>query len=292
MPTPLPSPETPLRPSTSGVGRAVRPLADLHPLVRLEPGRFLMGSPESEIGRKESEGPQHWVTISRPFFLGETEVTQDLWARVMGNNPAAFRGCGLTCPVQNISWSEALVFCNRLSEMEGLSPCYRTVAESPEEVSDCTGYRLPTEAEWEYAARAGRATMPEITETECGPDENLQAVAWYCGNSAVTYADCVSLADAGGPTCAGVHPARTKPANPWGLYDMQGNVFEWVWDREGPYPGAAATDPRGPETGAQRMMRGGSWRALARHCRAANRRANSPDYRMSVIGLRLARNAP
>ncbi|MDP8222750.1 MAG: formylglycine-generating enzyme family protein [Candidatus Lernaella stagnicola] len=274
---------------------AAAPVSDTIDFVRLPAGRFVMGSPAGEPGRDEDESPAHAVAISRPFLLGRTEVTQAQWRRVMGENSSAFFACGDACPVEDISWFEAVDFCNRASQLESLTPCYERDGDAVAFDADCTGYRLPTEAEWEYAARAGAATAlwnGPLAETECGPDKKLNRAGWYCGNSKVSYAGCLSAADGGGAACSGTHPAGEKNANPWGLVDMNGNVMEWVWDWHAPYPEGEVTNPRGPAEGEHRVLRGGGWRSLARHCRAANRRTNVPSYKMSVIGFRVARNAP
>ena len=266
----------------------------VYAMVRIAPGSFMMGSPGAELGRDEDER-LHRVTITRAFDLGKNEVTQALWKTVMGSNPSAFGACGTDCPVENISWLDAVEFCNRLSQRAGLTACYSGEGDGLRYDPACTGYRLPSEAEWEYAARAGASTAVfggELTVTDCRLDPALDAVGWYCGNSAVTYAPCLSAADGGGAACSGTHAVGRKKPNAWGLHDMHGNATEWVWDRFGPYPDEAVSDPLGPPTGQQRVLRGGGWRALAQHCRAANRRVNKPDYHMSVLGVRLARNAP
>ena len=157
----------------------------------------------------------------------------------MGNKPSdCDYGCGDKRPVQNINWFDAVEYMNKLSEREGLMPCYRRTGQEVEWDRSCTGYRLPTEAEWEYAARAGT-----VTAYSFGDDASeLGEYAWYSRNAE-----------------GQVREVGTKRANPWGLYDMHGNVWEWVWDWHGPYGAQAATDPTGPEDGSLRVLRGGSF---------------------------------
>jgi formylglycine-generating enzyme required for sulfatase activity len=234
-------------------------------LVLIPPGEFLMGSPESEADRdSRDEGPQHRVRITRPFWLGVHEVTQGEYQRVMeNNNPSWFSRSGggkdrisgdtRRLPVENVSWHEAEEFCRRLSELGDEKAAGRR-------------YRLPTEAEWEYACRAG-------TTGDYGGTGNLGEMGWYDGNS-------------GGRT----HPVAQKRANGWGLYDMHGNVWEWVqdwWYRV--YTTDGVTDPMGPETGSYRVLRGGSWGTYAKHARSAYRYYGYPGLRNSNIGFRLAR---
>jgi formylglycine-generating enzyme required for sulfatase activity len=264
-------------------------------LIEVPAGTFRMGSSLTEVGRDSDESPVHVVTISRLFLLGETEVTSGLWRQVMGAKPSLFAACGPDCPVVDVTWYDAVAFCNKMSENEGFSKCYSGDGPATTYDQNCTGFRLPTEAEWEYAARAGSLTsLPtgDLTDQHCGVDANLDQLGWYCGNAEVTYEGCRSAADGGGPECAGIHPAKEKKPNSFGFYDMNGNAFEWVWDWFGPFTEDAATDPTGPPTGELRVLRGGGWRSLAIHCRSANRRTNEPGYRMSIIGLRVARNAP
>jgi formylglycine-generating enzyme required for sulfatase activity len=175
----------------------------------------------------------------------------------MGNHPSYFINCGDNCPVEQVSWYDVQAFITELNKRgEGT-------------------YRLPTEAEWEYAARAGSTTAfanGGISVLECSYDPNLDAMGWYCGNS-------------GSKT----HPAAQKLPNAWGLYDMHGNVWEWCQDWYGIYPSGAVLDPTGPSSGANRVIRGGSWYHYARSCRSAFRGSFSPGDRRYLLGFRLAR---
>ena len=228
--------------------------------VRIEPGTFTMGSPTGESGR-ETDETQHSVTLTRAFCMEATEVTQGAWLAEMGSNPALFQDCGLDCPVEQVSWSDVVYYANVLSQREGLAECY---VGSTFAGLDCTGYRLPTEAEWEYAARAGS------TAATYGP---LDSVGWYEGNSGAT-----------------THAVGGKTPNPFGLYDMLGNVREWTGDWYGPYP-VTATDPTGTAAGTYRSFRGGSWFHFADIARAANRLGGTADFRVDNIGFRLVKTA-
>ena len=229
--------------------------------VRIAPGTFLMGSPTGEDGRNDNE-TQHSVTITRAYCMKATEVTQGEWQAVMGSNPSAVKSCGANCPVEQVSWDDAIGYANALSGRDGLPECY---AGSSFKGLGCGGYRLPTDAEWEYAARAG---------TTAATYGNLDSVAW-----------CVE--NAGSAT----HPVRQKQPNAWGLYDMLGNVWEWTGDWYAPYPGTV-TDPVGIAEGSRRVFRGGSWYDGARNARAACRFHYTPYLRNSGLGFRLARTAP
>ncbi|MCY2953677.1 MAG: formylglycine-generating enzyme family protein [Planctomycetota bacterium] len=224
--------------------------------VQIPAGKFLMGSPETEKDRRVLRVPynndevQLDVTISKPFYMGVTEVTQKQYAAVMGDNPSNFKGDDL--PVENVSWNDAVKFCATLSQKEGAGK----------------HYRLPTEAEWEYACRAGTKTRFGFGNN----DGDLDDYAWYRSNS-------------GSKT----HPVGGKKANAWGLYDMHGNVWEWCADWYGDYPGGDATDPSGPATGTSRVLRGGSWYCFPVYCRAAFRHRYSPDLQfIDLIGFRVA----
>ena len=219
------------------------------PVVFLLPGSFMMGSPETETDRQTDE-VQHLVTLTRPFALAQTPCTQWQWEAVMGSNPSNFKGKDR--PVEQVSWEEAVAFCRKLTlkqQQEGV------LAEGWE-------WRLPTEAEWEYAARAG---------TTGARHGELDAIAWHLDNS-------------GGET----HAVKGKQANAWGLYDMLGNVWEWCADWNGDYPTGSVTDPTGPSSGSNRVVRGGGWGLDARYARSADRRRNGPGFRHNLLGFRPA----
>ena len=285
---------------------------DAHPVsagyVRVEPGTFQMGSPMGEPGRHVSEA-QHAVTLTRAFAVKETEVTQGEWFARMGARPSFFTRCGDACPVESVSWYDALAYCNALSRAEGLPLCYADAEGADYDAVDaenrvpptwrggpgCTGYRLPTEAEWEYAARAGTTEATyngAVGDVYCGPSAALDPIAWACGNSAVTYEGCWNASAWGGPECAGTHPVAGRRPNPWGLHDTLGNVWEWVWDRYGEGLTDAPQDPTGPMTGERRVFRGGAWGVTVRGVRAARREREYPERRVSSIGIRPVRSLP
>ena len=212
-------------------------------------GNFMMGSPAYEFDRDSDEN-QHRVTLTKGFYMQTTEVTQGQWKAVMGNNPSDFSNCGDDCPVENVSWNDVQEFIVKLNRKEGGSR-----------------YRLPTEAEWECAARAGSTTR------FCFGDDHDRLVeyGWYDTNS-------------GGKT----HAVALKKPNAWGLYDMHGNVYEWCQDWHGDYPSRSVTDPTGPSSGSDRMDRGGGWGVNARRCRSADRDGYGPSVRYGILGFRLA----
>jgi len=235
-------------------------------------GCFMMGSPLDETYRRRDED-QHQVTLTYDFKIQATEVTQDQFEALLGYNPSGFKACGGDCPAEYLSWHEALLYCNALSVEEGIEECFDCTGTAPDvecdlkpryaKPQDCPGYRLPTEAEWEYAIRAGTLTSfysGDILEPEGRwPDFNLDLIGWYFANADVSYTPCEDLSwKEDGPTCAGTHPVGLKQANGWGLYDMSGNVWEWIWDRYGDY-GGDATDPAGPAARPDRVIRGGSY---------------------------------
>ena len=217
--------------------------------VWIEPGTFEMGSPMGEPDRYDNE-TQHTVTLTQGFWLSDHEVTQAEFQAVMGNNPSWFKGVEL--PVEQVSWYEAMLYCQKLTERERAAG--RITAQQ--------AYRLPTEAEWEYAARAG------TTGIRYG---ELDGIAWHNGNS-------------GRQT----QPVKQKQPNPWGLYDMVGNVLEWCGDWYGEYPIGAAIDPVGPRSGSGRVVRGGSWYSVAGLARSAKRNGRVPGNSDVVLGFRPA----
>ncbi len=223
----------------------------------IPPGRFQIGSPENEVGREDDEGPLHEVTISQGFWLAETPCTQALWEEVMGDNPSRFESADR--PVENVSWDDCQEFLQRLGQhAPGLDA------------------RMPTESEWEYACRAGTETSTWVGDLTLRGENDapeLDAIAWYGGNSGQ----------------AGTRPVRGRNANPLGLHDMLGNVWEWCADWHGMYDTAPVIDPRGPSLAASRVLRGGSWNSDARDVRAARRGADVPVLRYSDVGFRLAR---
>ena len=246
-------------------------------MVKIEAGRFQRGSPESEAERENYERV-HEVVISEAFLVGRYEVTQGLWSEVMGNNPSRFKECGEKCPVENVSWREAVEFCNRLSEREGLNPAYRMQGE--EKVSwdrNANGYRLPTEAEWEYACRAG--TKSPFNTGRCLAAEEAN----YNGNYPLKGCEKEKYREK-------TVKVGTFPPNAWGLYEMHGNVWEWCWDRYGVYPSGSMTDPDGPAGGSLRVLRGGSWGSYGRYCRSTSRNGNVPGNCYDVLGFRLFRS--
>jgi formylglycine-generating enzyme required for sulfatase activity len=233
-------------------------------LVWIAPGTFTMGSPRSEVGsegdHQEWEGPQTVVTISKGFWLGKTLVTQKQYKAVIGRGPSTQGSTGPyllytgpDSPVETVSWDDAMAFCQKLTDQE------RAAGHLPKDFI----FTLPTEAQWEYACRAG------TTGARYG---NLDYIAWYAGNSGKT-----------------THPVARKQPNAWGLYDMLGNVFEWCSDwyyiR---HPGGKVTDPVGPLLGDWRVIRGGCWLTPADDCRSAYRDCGGHEYRNSCIGFRLA----
>ena len=227
----------------------------------IPPGEFLMGSPEGELGR-DGEETQHRVTLTKGFWMGKYEVTQEQWQAVMDNNPSKFNGKNL--PVEQVSW-------NMIAGAGGFLEKANHHATSGER------FHLPTEAQWEYACRAGTKTSlnngKDIT-TDKGDCRNLNEVAWYSTNS-------------GGKT----HPLGRKKANTWGLCDMHGNVWEWCKDWKGAYPMGVVTDPQGADSSSNRVVRGGSEGNGALHCRAACRFNYDPSSSGVSFGFRLARSS-
>jgi formylglycine-generating enzyme required for sulfatase activity len=215
-----------------------------------------MGSPDSDAAARPDEKPQHQVRISRPSYLGICEVTQGQFEKVVGTNPSHYKESGADAPVETVSWDDTQRFCRKLSELAA-------------EQAAGWRYRLPTEAEWEYACRAGS------TSRFCGGDgdDGLDAYAWSNENSGLK-----------------THPVGQKKPNAWGLYDMHGNVWEWCadWYDERYYTASPSSDPQGPSSGLFRVYRGGCWGLMPRDCRSSNRYRDSRGFRLSNLGFRVA----
>jgi formylglycine-generating enzyme required for sulfatase activity len=272
------------------------PTVSLVEMVRVTGGTFTMGSPDTETDRSSNE-TQHQVTLTAGFYIGKYEVTQKQYETVMGSLPSSLSsgsyGKGDNYPVYYVSWYDALVFCNKLSVMEGLTPAYSINGKTnPNEwgavptssdatwndvviVAGSTGYRLPTEAQWEYAARGGQSANGY--KVYSGSD-TIDDVAWYSGNNG-----------ASGTATYGTKQVGTKAANELGLHDMSGNVYEWCWDWYRTYPTTAQTDPVGASSGSDRVGRGGGWYSTAQFARSAYRDVIDPYYRSSNLGFRLLR---
>ena len=250
--------------------------------VRIPAGRFQMGSDGWWWdSARTDERPAHEVTISRPFYLGKHEVTQGQWKAVMGSNPSKQKMCGEDCPVDNVSWNDTQRFIRILNE-QARGQGYH--------------YRLPTESEWEYAARGGTVEdTPKGNLKILGMNNApvLNDIAWYGGNSGFGIwmrFDCSDWPEKQYPSrWCGPNPIGRKWANPWGLHDMLGNVWEWVWDWYGDYPGEPVRDPRGPGTGWERVIRGGSWRSGALQARSPYRGKERPYLAFGSLGFRLLR---
>lgn len=253
---------------------------------RLIPGgTFQMGSPDSESWRSEDEA-QHTVTVS-DFYMGQYEVTQAEYEQVMESNPSHFSGENL--PVENMTWMEAIAYCNARSEAEGLEPVYAIEGQEVAWDRSANGYRLPTEAEWEYACRAGTVT-PFNTETSISAEE-ANYYGHYPYEIEENYFSQEKL-----ETRPGLYRETTTEVvsfspNAYGLYDMHGNVGEWVWDYYGAYETADQTDPSGPERGSLRVYRGGGWNDFAKNMRSAYRATLAADQSSFSVGIRLVRNA-
>ena len=235
-------------------------------MVQIPAGTFTMGSPVGEPNRYDRE-VQHPVSLSA-FKIGRYEVTQKEYREIMGKNPSEIEGDNL--PVENVSWFDAVEYCNRRSQAEGLTPAYTITGNGDDRTvmwnRSADGYRLPTEAEWEYACRAGTSTAWGFGNN----DSDINSYAWTDNNSD-----------------KGVHQAGQKKANLWGLYDMHGNLSEWCWDWYGDYHSEAQTDPVGAVCGDRRVIRGGSWSHSSVYVRSAYRGYVNPGFTGHIFGFRV-----
>ena len=243
--------------------------------VRLKGGTFTMGSPAGEVGRDSIEH-QREITLS-PFFMGKYEVTQAEYEEIMGTNPSHFKGDKL--PVENITWLDAVLFCNKLSERESLTPAYTIQGDNVTWNRNANGYRLPTEAEWEYSCRAGTLTVFNTGDTITAAQANFDGSRPYGGNRARSENRRTTI-DVG-----------TFAPNAFGLYDMHGNAAEWCWDLHGMHNADPQTNPAGASVGGHRIFRGGGWNHHADFIRSAKRSALMPAMKGSYLGFRVARNA-
>jgi formylglycine-generating enzyme required for sulfatase activity len=245
--------------------------------VLIRGGTFTMGSPASEPERGTDE-TQHRVTVG-DFYIAKSSVTQRDYAALMSNNPSEFKGDNL--PLENVSWFDAVRFCNARSAREGLTPAYTISGETVTWNRAANGYRLPTEAEWEYACRAGTTTPFNVGNNITDREANFYNNYGYNNNSS-------------GRVTGGYRGRTTEVnsyrANSWGLFDMHGNVADWCWDWYGEYGTAAQTNPQDAASGTLRVNRGGGWNDFPKHIRSAYRAATPPGNNSFNLGFRLARN--
>lgn len=242
------------------------PAKMLEDMVFVEAGTFIMGCDRNKSDCGDDELPAHEVTLSS-FFISKFEVTQKLWRSVMGNNPSNVKGDNR--PVVFVSWKDAIEFCNKLSAKEGLEPAYKIDSSGVSCDLRSNGYRLPTEAEWEYVAKGGIKGKTFLY----GGDNSIDAVAWYKSNSGGT-----------------IHEVGMKKANELGIYDLSGNVWEWCWDFYGSYKATNQNDPKGPISHANRVARGGSWNRDDKFCRTTNRYGFTPDDIGKDLGFRIVKS--
>ncbi|MCL1992911.1 MAG: SUMF1/EgtB/PvdO family nonheme iron enzyme [Spirochaetes bacterium] len=298
-------------------------------------GTFTMGSPKVEEGRFNNESPQRRVTISSGFWMCVYPVTQEEWSRIMLSNPSVFNANPAgeekkpgrrrveekkpgRRPVENVNWYDTIECANRLSIMEGLSPAYSidgstnpddwgTAPARKDEKWDAVeikegsdGWRLPTEAQWEYAARAGTVTAFSNGDNDWQDNHPIESIGWFGTDPKSVMRESrigggffvARKHEAGKKQAISVnmtHEAGKKQANPWGLYDMHGNVQEWCWDRYGKYPAQAQTDPADVSSGSFRVHRGGSCRVSAQFARSAARSRDNPHVRNAFLGVRFIR---
>ena len=253
--------------------------------VLIKGGSFQMGSPDSEAWRSADE-TQHSVTVS-DFYMSKYELTQKEYEEITGSNPSNFSGEDL--PVENISWLDAVAYCNARSEKEGLTPVYTIDGQNVSWDRSANGYRLPTEAEWEYACRAG-TTTPFYMENSPSADE-ANYYGHYPYGIEDNYFSQGNLEVKPGEYRQTTVPVNSFSENPYGLYNMHGNVGEWVWDYYGEYPADEQADPAGPTSGTLRVYRGGGWNDFAKNMRSAYRATLEQNKGSFNLGIRLVLNA-
>lgn len=279
-------------PDVADLGAPDSATAQLQRWVKLLKGSYSMGSPNGEACVESSAEMMHQVTLTHDYEIQTTEVTQDQYKALLGESPSQHSACGGDCPVERVDWSNAAFYCNALSVQKGLSSCYAcsgtagasscmtAAAYGGANIYSCPGYRLPTEAEWEVAYRAGTATPyysgfndGTVCKSCTALDTNLSPIGWYCANS-------------GGQP----HPVGRKQKNSWGLWDLPGNVAEWCHDWAQNLGSGAVTDPWGAAMGLERVVRGGSYQDPAQRLRAADRNYLDPQTRQGTIGFRCVRS--
>jgi len=246
--------------------------------VLIKGGTFTMGSPANEPERQNDE-TQHRVTVG-DFYIDKYSVTQKEYQELMGGNPSENKGNNL--PVENVTWFDAVRYCNARSTKEGLTPAYTISGETVTWNRAASGYRLPTEAEWEYACRAGTTTPFNTGNNITDKEANCYNHYGYNNNSSGRV-----TGGARGSTA----PVGSYQANRWGLFDMHGNTADWCWDWYGEYQTTAQNNPQGPQDGTLKVNRGGGFNDFPKHIRSAYRAAMPPDNASFNIGFRLARNS-
>jgi formylglycine-generating enzyme required for sulfatase activity len=244
--------------------------------VLITAGSFQMGNTGNFSGEMDGNSEiVHTVTITKSFYIGKYELTQAQWNSLIDNNPSQFKGDNL--PVEMVSFLDAVDFCNKLSEKYGLTKCYTINGINVSCNWSANGWRLPTEAEWEYACKAGTTTdfyNGSLTHEKCSPiDTNLDKIGWYCGNYN-----------------SKTHPVGLNLPNAFGLYDMCGNVWEWCWDRPWNYGTTSVTDPKGDLNGVERAKCGGAYNFGAAYCRSAASISWTLNDRGNNAGFRICRN--